>query len=284
MFSWDEERVARYYDEDIFEAELQRLPREFPIEMETTRRMLARWIPPGASVAEIGVGGGHYTEWLVRHGCRVHLVDISRRLLETVAAKIPSGLLGMTRASATDLSALKSSGFDIVLLMGPLYHLLALEERRRAVAESARLLKRGGVLFAPGINRLSYLRALFHDSPQEVLNRKEFHGRHLREGNLDPEHAAPIGYAHLTSAEEFRGLFRNSFEELSLLGVESFSATWQRTLNDLEPKIAKAWLDLVEETATTPEGLGQSDHILFIGRRKAARRRAGSSARKARRA
>jgi ubiquinone/menaquinone biosynthesis C-methylase UbiE len=77
MFSSDEDRVARYYDKDIFEAELQRLPREFPIEMEITKRMLARWIPPGAAVAEIGVGGGHYTEWLVQHGCRVHLVDIA---------------------------------------------------------------------------------------------------------------------------------------------------------------------------------------------------------------
>jgi SAM-dependent methyltransferase len=191
-------------------------------------------------------------------------------------------LLGVTRASATDLSELKSGDFDVVLLMGPLYHLLALQERRRALAESVRLLKQRGVLFAAGINRLSYLRALFHDSPQEVLNRKEFHRRHLREGNLDPEHAAPIGYAHLTSTEEFRALFRNSFEELALLGVESFAATWQRMLNDLEPKVASAWLDLVEETATTVEGLGQSDHILFIGRRKGGRRPAGSFARKAR--
>lgn len=282
MLSPDEDRVARYYDEDIFEAELQRLPRDFPVEMETTKRMLARWIPPGASVAEIGVGGGHYTKWLVQHGCQVHLVDISRRLLETVAAKIPSGLLGTTCASATHLSELKSRGFDAVLLMGPLYHLLTLSERRRAVAESARILKRAGVLFAAGINRLSYLRALFHDAPHGVLNRKEFHKRHLREGNLDPAHAAPIGYAHLTSLEEFRRLFRNSFKQLALLGVESFAATWQRTPNDLDPKVAKAWLDLVEETAATPEGLGQSDHILFIGQRKAGRKRDGSSSRKGR--
>jgi len=28
-----------------------------------------------------------------------------------------------------------------------------------------------------------------------------------------------------------------------------------------------AWLDLVEQTAATPEGLGQSDHFLFVGRK-----------------
>jgi 2-polyprenyl-3-methyl-5-hydroxy-6-metoxy-1,4-benzoquinol methylase len=279
MLSPDEDLIGRYYDEDIYEAELQRLPRDFPIEREITKRMLARWIPRGSRVAEIGVGGGHYTEWLLQRGCRVHLVDISRRLLETVAAKIRSGLLGVTRASATNLSELRSGTFDVVLLLGPLYHLLAREERRRAVAEPARLLKQGGILFAAGINRLSYLRALFHDAPDEVLKRKEFHRRHLRDGNLDPKHAPPIGYAHLTSIEEFRELFRNSFQELALLGVESFAATWQRTLNDLEPRVAAAWLDLVEKTGPTLEGLAQSDHILFIGRRKAGRKRAGSSAR-----
>jgi 2-polyprenyl-3-methyl-5-hydroxy-6-metoxy-1,4-benzoquinol methylase len=38
---------------------------------------------PGMAVAEVSVGGGEYSEWLVQHGCRVHLIDVSARLLET---------------------------------------------------------------------------------------------------------------------------------------------------------------------------------------------------------
>jgi hypothetical protein len=54
MLSHGEEQVARYYDEQIYEAEIARLPREFPVEMRITKRFLAKWIQPGMTVAEAG--------------------------------------------------------------------------------------------------------------------------------------------------------------------------------------------------------------------------------------
>jgi hypothetical protein len=49
---------------------------------------------PGMAVAEVSVGGGEYSEWPVQHGCRVHLIDVSARLLETAAAKAARGFVG----------------------------------------------------------------------------------------------------------------------------------------------------------------------------------------------
>ncbi|SRR5258708_40264602 len=120
MLSHGEEQVARYYDEQIFEAEVTRLAHDFPVEMRITKRILAKWMRPGMAVAEVGVGGGEYSEWLVRSGCRVHLIDVSRRLLDAAAPKAAGGLLGITQASATDLSAFASECFDAMLLLGPL--------------------------------------------------------------------------------------------------------------------------------------------------------------------
>jgi hypothetical protein len=90
----------------------------------------------------------------------------------------------------------------------------------------------------------------------------------VADGNLDPEHAPPIGYAHLTTCAEFRALFAGDFEEQAMVGVESFSAAWQARLNDLPPAEMEAWLDLIDRTAQTPEGLGATDHFLFVGRRR----------------
>ena len=204
-----EVEVGRYYDEVIFEAERVRLQRDFPVELAITRRRLERHIPDGATVAEIGVGGAVYSELLARRGCRLHLADVSRNLLDAAvhhlrAAGLENAIAGASHESATALKSLPAAACDAVLLLGPLYHLSSPEQRSAAVAESARILGKGGVLFAAGINRLAYLRALFAERPDEVVDRKEFHDRFLLDGNLDPTHAPPIGFAHLATFDEFR--------------------------------------------------------------------------------
>ena len=140
-------------------------------------------------------------------------------------------------------------------------------ERRLAVAEAARLLKPGGVVLAAGINRLAYLRDCLREWGTEVVARRDFHRQYLVDGNLDPEHAPPIGHAHLTSIDEFRAEL-NAFEELAFWGVESFSNTYQSSLLGLPDEAREVWLDLIEQTAGTTEGLGTSDHFLFVGRQR----------------
>jgi SAM-dependent methyltransferase len=268
----NEASVARYYDTAIFEAELVRLTRDCPVERAITLRWLERFAPANAEVAEIGVGGGVHSEYLARKGCRLRLVDVSARLADAAAARLRgaglgNSIAGISLESATRLDSLADGAFDVVLMLGPLYHLCALEARRQAVTEAARILKPGGLLFAAGINRLTYLRDFFRLFPHVVLERQAFHEQYLRDGNLDPEHAPPIGFAHLSTYAEFRGLFGPEFEELALTGVESFSAAWQSTLNDLPPAEAEAWLDLIERTGQTAEGLGFADHFLYVGRK-----------------
>jgi hypothetical protein len=53
------------------------------------------------------------------------------------------------------------------------------------------------------------------------------------------------------------------------VGVESFTAPWQDLFPSKPPEEAAAWLDLVEATGATPEGLACSDHFLFVGRKRA---------------
>jgi SAM-dependent methyltransferase len=271
-FSDEESRVAKHYDEAAFEAELVRLPHDCPVELAVTRRWLGRVAQAGHAVAEIGVGGGHYTEFLARLGCRLHLVDVSARLLDAVVAKLHQAglegrIAGCYHVSGARLEGLPSDSVDLVLLLGPLYHLQALDDRRRSVQESARILKQGGTIFAAGINRLSYLRDLLRFHFGAVTERVAFHQNYMRDGNLDPEHAPPIGYAHLTAAADFVALFEGRFEKLAFLGVESFTAVWQKTFSELPEAEKELWLDLVEETGQTPEGIGQSDHFLFVGRK-----------------
>src|SRR5579871_5203565 len=122
----DSAHTGLHYDRNV-EAEAARLEQYSPVEYAITLRYLERFIPKGARVAEIGVGVGHYSEFLARRGCRVDLVDVSERLLEAARARLVGAglerqIASVHHASATELP-LDDASVDAVLLLGPLYHL-----------------------------------------------------------------------------------------------------------------------------------------------------------------
>jgi SAM-dependent methyltransferase len=263
--------AGRYYDETPFDAEVTRLKEFSPVEYAITVRHLRRRLRDATTVIEVGVGGGLYSEMLARRGHQLCLVDVSAKPLDAAVERLRARglekqIIRVERASATDLGCFQDGAFGAVLMLGPLYHLLTLDERRRAVSEAERLLKPSGILFASGINRLAYLRDLFRESPEKILARRDFIGQFLSDGNLNPEIAPPIGHAHLTTVDEFRCLFADAFKEVALVGVEAFSSPWQVKLNELSEAQAEAWLDLIERAETLmPDALGMADHFLYVG-------------------
>jgi ubiquinone/menaquinone biosynthesis C-methylase UbiE len=265
------ERVGQEY---ALNNEELRLENEDPIEYEITARYLHRYVPKGVVVADIGVGGGQYSALLVRQGCRVHLVDVSQHLLDIVATRfrtqgLSDHIASIQHASATDLSHLSDESCDIVLLLGPLYHLMTAQDRQRAVREAARILRSRGLVFAAGINLLTYLRDVIRDDPEDFARRRAFFVDQLfRDGNLTPpgEHPAMM---HVTTTAKLRADLAGAFEEVALIGVESFASKREgaRAYLGASPEARDALLDLVERTGTTPEGLGVTSHYLYIGRK-----------------
>jgi hypothetical protein len=62
-------------------------------------------------------------------------------------------------------------------------------------------------------------------------------------------------------------LFETQFEQIAMIGVESFSVPFSTAINTLDPLQVEAWLDLIAATGQTPEGLGMSDHFLYVGKK-----------------
>lgn len=264
------EAVGRLYDHYN---EANRLENEDPIEYAITLRYLQRSIPGPITVADVGVGGGQYSELLARRGCRLHLVDVSERLLHAAVAQLEAAGLGAQIASqrwrsATDLSHLSMASCDAVLLLGPLYHLLTPFERRQAVGEAARLQRPGGLIFAASINRLTYLRNRLQDDPEEFGQQRDFFlGQLFTTGNIPLVPGQPA-QMHLTTVAELRVDLGTAFEEMTLVGAVSFASKRVGRLAYLRASqgAREVLLDLIERTGTTPEGLVVASHYLYIGR------------------
>ena len=65
------------------------------------------------------------------------------------------GRLGIDTAvgDVRDLSEFRDESFDVVLCLGPLYHIGELTQRKKCISECLRVLRRGGILAAAYISK-----------------------------------------------------------------------------------------------------------------------------------
>lgn len=124
------------------------------LEFLRTKEVIDRWLPkPPAVILDVGGGPGVYSAWLARRGYEVHLLDPVQEHVEQ-ARRRDSRIASCTVGDARALNQ-KDQSADVVLLLGPLYHLTDAGERLRALKEARRVLVPGGLLFAAVISRFA---------------------------------------------------------------------------------------------------------------------------------
>jgi ubiquinone/menaquinone biosynthesis C-methylase UbiE len=131
------------------------------LERVRTQEIISRYLPPlPARVLDVGGAAGTYSVWLLEQGYEVHLIDAmplhaelaARAFQEHPHRDSASARVGDARQlEEPDQSA------DVVLLMGPLYHLTERSDRVRALNEVRRVLRAGGVVIAACISRFASL-------------------------------------------------------------------------------------------------------------------------------
>jgi 2-polyprenyl-3-methyl-5-hydroxy-6-metoxy-1,4-benzoquinol methylase len=111
------------------------------VEFERTKEILGRaLLPPPAVVADIGGGPGAYAIWLASLGYEVRHRDLMPHHVEHLRRDAEAAGLRL-EAEVGDARALDLGGgsVDAVLLLGPLYHLVELEDRLMALREARRI-------------------------------------------------------------------------------------------------------------------------------------------------
>ena len=175
-------------------AEIGRLERGIgKIEYERTKEIILRYLPKEkTTVYDVGGGVGVYSKWLGKLGHEVHLIELSPNAVEYAKEiNVSADLLihSIEVGDARNINKPDESA-DIVLLMGPMYHLTNIEDRLKALNEAKRVLKKGGLLVCAGITRYgSMLWALsVYGAKNKILDEVEFvnmvkgeiEGNHIR--------------------------------------------------------------------------------------------------------
>ena len=110
-----------------------------------------RWIRPGATVLDLGVGGGRTAGPLSKIAGRYIGIDYSQAMVEACRARYPQ--LEFRHGDATDLSQFQDGLFDAaVFSFNGIDYIRDDEGRAKCLSEVARVLKPGGVFVASSHN------------------------------------------------------------------------------------------------------------------------------------
>jgi SAM-dependent methyltransferase len=262
------EWIEGYYDRQP-EYEWERLERH-RTEFAVTERALCEHLPPPpATVLDCGGGPGRYALSLAQRGYQVTLFDLSTQNLELArrqAAAVGEVLAGYDQGDATDLSRYAACSFDAVLLMGPLYHLLQLDERRQALSEAYRVLKPGGPLLAAFLTRYAVARYCAAHEPMWPLEEPALWKSVMEAGILEPRGEVSSAFvAYGARPAEVPPLLRDAgFELLSLLGAEGLVSMIEETVNALGGPAWEFWADLNYALAPDTSLHGAVEHLLAV--------------------
>jgi ubiquinone/menaquinone biosynthesis C-methylase UbiE len=264
--------VVDYYDRFAEEARLTLGASQ--LEFERTKEILLRFLPaPPARIVDVGGAAGAYSMWLAEQGHEVHLVDLSERLVGEArrrSATLARPVVSLSVADARQLPQADGSA-DVVLVMGPLYHLPDKADRLAALIEARRVVTRGGVVAVAGISRYaSALHGLASGLSRDpafarIRDRDLADGQHRNDsGNIDY-----FTTAYLHRPEDLGQELRTAgFDDVQVLGVEGagwlfadFDERWS------DPVLHADLLATARAFESQPSLVGVSAHLLAIGRK-----------------
>ena len=132
-----------------YDEEGRLLSKHGSVEYLTTMRYIGMYLKPGMRILEIGAATGRYSHALARIGYRVDAVELVQHNIDLFKANTKPGEdITITQGNAKDLHFLQDNSYDLVLLLGPMYHLFSVEEQKQALSEALRVTKPGGILMA----------------------------------------------------------------------------------------------------------------------------------------
>lgn len=262
-----DDEIRAYYEGGV---ELDRMTQGYSrIEFIRTKEILERYLSkPPVRVLDVGGGPGAYAEWLADLGHEVRLVDAVPLHVQR-AVERARGRFTAVEGDARSLDE-SDEDYDVVLLLGPLYHLTRREERLAALREALRVLRSGGLVAAAGISRfaslLDGLYAGYLSDPVfwPVVEQDLADGQHRSPRERRDLPAFTTSYFH--RPEELRAeVDESGFEVEAVLGVEG--PGWLLVDRWDDQQARDDILRVARTVEQEPTVLGTSAHLLAIGRK-----------------
>lgn len=209
-------------------------------------------------ILDIGAGTGAYSIYFDNLGYDVTALELVSHNIEVFKSKLSN--VKIHQGNALDLSIFNDDSFDIVLLFGPMYHLLKKEEKLKALNEAKRVCKKDGIIFVSYyMNDYAIITYGFikNNIEEAIKNKQVDENFHML--NKDDDLYSMV---RIEDINEFnKTLSLNRIELIASDGAANYIRT---PLNKLSEEGFKAFINYHLSTCARSDLLGASSHLLDI--------------------
>lgn len=254
----NEENLVKYYNK--FNEDKRLTHRHGIVEYKTAMKYINEYLKGmnNPKIIDVGAGTGRYSVALSNEGYDVTAVELIKHNLMTLKAK--NSTVKVYQGNAIDLSMFKDNSFDMVLLFGPMYHLISKEEKLKALLEAKRIIKNGGfILVSYYMNEYAVITHGFKDNNilDAIKNNeidKEFH--------ITPKETDLYSMVRLEDINELNELTR--LKRIKILAQDGPSDYIRPVINKMDKETFNIYIKYHLSTCERPELLGASSHVLDI--------------------
>lgn len=227
------------------------------VEFLTTVRYIEKYLAPGAKILDVGAGAGEYSLHFARKGYSVSALELADANIATFRAKVTDDdPIDLVQGNAMDMSRYDNDSFDIVLLLGPLYHLRDEADKIRCIEEAKRVCKPDGKIFFA-----------FITNDMVILTMQQAHADYLMTGDYNKETFKlddfPFVFHTVDHCREL--LCKAGITICHEVASDGASELLQDLVNGLDEASYQQYLRFHFYICEKPEFLGMSNHLLFIG-------------------
>lgn len=255
--------LEKYYNKFCEEKRLTR--RHGYVEYVTSMKYIHEYLPQGKKetikILDVGAGTGRYSVQLAGEGYDVTAVELVKYNLGILKSK-KSGVKAY-QGNALNLSRFEADQFDMVLVFGPMYHLYTKEDKVKALKESKRVVKPGGIiLVAYCMNEYSILTYGFKEGhmKESIRNQKVDDSFHVRSKEEDLYDYVRI--EDIDAIDQAAGVKREK-----LIAADGPANYMRTVLNAMDEETYQLFIQYHLSTCERKDLLGASAHTLDIVRK-----------------
>ena len=229
---------------------------EYTTAMKYIKRYLKKFKNP--QIIDIGAGTGKYSIELANMGYNVTAVELVKHNLMTI--KKNSTKVNTILGNAINLKKINDNSYDIVILFGPMYHLISDEDKIKALNEAKRIAKPNGYIFISyymneyAIIKHGFMEKKIKESLKNDLVDKNFH--------ITPKNTDLYSMVRLEDINKYKNIV--GLKRVKILSQDGPTDYIRKYINDLDDEEFSIYINYHLSICERKELLGASSHILDI--------------------